>query len=105
LQRKQTFRATSLDLPLLVVFYPSGQQQKSGALTREDFMKVSIKEFDVAMDVKKKGIEFDVYEPGENGERLGDLRLTMSGLEWHNGRKHTGPKKSWKEFIAWMNEE
>lgn len=67
-------------------------------------MKVKIKRFDVEMDVKKSGIEFDVYAPGENGERLGDLQLTMSGLEWHNGKKHTGPKKTWKEFIAWMNE-
>ena len=61
-----------LDLRLPVGLYPCTQYTAGCFVGREDFMKVSIKEFDVAMDVKKKGIEFDVYEPGEDGTRLGD---------------------------------
>lgn len=34
-------------------------------------MKVSIKSFDVAMEVKNKGVEFEVYD--NDGQHLGDI--------------------------------
>lgn len=68
-------------------------------------MKVTIKSFDVAMEVKNKGIEFEVRSP--DGEHLGDVVLTKSGLVWCKGR--TDPKNgvqvNWSEFIAWMESE
>jgi hypothetical protein len=40
-------------------------------------MKAVIKSFDVGMEIKNNGIEFDVYEP--NGtERLGDCIITKT---------------------------
>lgn len=65
-------------------------------------MKVKIKSFDVGMEVKNNGIEFDVYEP--SGKRLGDLVLTKSGLIWCEGKttRQNGVKVTWKEFIGRM---
>ena len=40
-------------------------------------MQVSIKSFDIKMDVKSKGMEFEVR--GTDGTLLGDCYLTMSG--------------------------
>lgn len=66
-------------------------------------MKVSIKQFDVAMEVKNNGIEFDVYD--NDGTFRGDVIVTKSGLTWCEGRTHrkNGTKVSWNEFIEWMN--
>ena len=65
-------------------------------------MKVSIKSFDVEMDVKSKGIEFEVRDP--KGNLLGDCYLTMTGLVWCKGRtaKENGKRISWQDFIATM---
>ena len=65
-------------------------------------MKVSIKSFDVEMDVKSKGIEFEVRDP--KGKLLGDCYLTMTGLVWCRGKtaKENGKKISWPYFIATM---
>ena len=65
-------------------------------------MQVAIKSFDVKMDVKSKGIEFEVRDTG--GRLLGDCYLTMTGLIWCQGRtnKENGKKVSWKKFIEWM---
>ncbi len=68
-------------------------------------MKVTVKNFDVAMEVKNKGIEFEVHSP--DGEKhLGDVVLTKSGLVWCKGRTRAGNgiKISWKKFITWMEE-
>ena len=67
-------------------------------------MKVSIKSFDVNMDVKSKGIEFEVRDP--KGNLLGDCYLTMTGLIWCRGKtaKKNGKRISWKKFIAQMEE-
>ena len=65
-------------------------------------MKVTIKSFDVGMEVKNSGIEFDIHSPdGENF--LGDLILTKTGLIWCDGKtsRANGKKVSWQEFIAW----
>lgn len=66
-------------------------------------MKVNIKSFDVAMEVKNNGIEFEVRAP--SGTHRGDLILTRTGLEWCQGRVHRGNGVSvtWNEFINWIN--
>jgi hypothetical protein len=63
-------------------------------------MKVTIKSFDVEMEVKNNGIEFEVYSAdGEN--HLGDLILTKRNLIWCNGRtrRANGKDISWQKFI------
>ena len=66
-------------------------------------MKVKIKSFDVDMDVKAKGIEFEVRQPN-HGEQLGDCYLTMTGLTWCKGKvgKENGIKITWNEFMEIM---
>jgi hypothetical protein len=64
-------------------------------------MDVWIKEFNVDMQVRNKGIEFEVRDP--NGGHRGDLILTKAKLEWCEGRKRSGVSKTWEEFINWMN--
>jgi hypothetical protein len=65
-------------------------------------MKVSIKSFDVQMDVKNNGIEFEVYDSA--GKFLGDCIVTKKGLIWCRGKtsRKNGVKVSWQEFIDWM---
>ena len=67
-------------------------------------MKVTIKSFDVEMEVKNKGIEFEVRTP--SGQHLGDVVLTKSGLVWCNGRTDpkNGLKVSWKKFIEFTEQ-
>ena len=64
-------------------------------------MKVLIKSFDVDMDVKSKGIEFEVRSP-DNADQLGDCYLTMTGLIWCKGKtgKKKGVKMDWQELIS-----
>ncbi len=66
-------------------------------------MQVHIKEFNVEMDVKTAGIEFEVRTP-DGSIQLGDCYLTMTGLEWCKGRinKTRGVKVSWANFITIM---
>lgn len=66
-------------------------------------MPVSIKKFDVQMDVKNNGVEFDVYD--NDGTFRGDIIITKSGVIWCNGKtnRKNGVKVSWNEFIDWMN--
>ncbi len=68
-------------------------------------MKVSIKKFDVAMDVKTNGIEFDVYD--NDGTFRGDCIVTKTGITWCEGKvqRKNGVKVSWDDFIAWMNDD
>lgn len=68
-------------------------------------MKVSIKSFHVNMDVKNKGIEFDIYNNDDT--HRGDVILTKTGLIWCEGRtrRENGVSVSWDDFIEWMNEE
>jgi hypothetical protein len=69
-------------------------------------MKVKIKSFDVAMDVKSNGIEFEVRSP-DNKTQLGDCFLTMTGLVWCEGKKakKSGIKMSWTDFMEIMKSE
>ena len=69
-------------------------------------MKVTIKRFNVTMDVKNSGIEFEVRSP--NGrEHLGDLVLTKASLIWCPGRikPKDGHKMDWDTFIKMMSEK
>lgn len=67
----------------------------------EKAMKVKIKHFGIDMEVKNKGVVLDVYDT--KGKHLGDIQVTKTGLVWCNGKKATGPKATWTEFIDWMN--
>jgi hypothetical protein len=67
-------------------------------------MDVSIKSFDVAMNVKNNGIELEIREPND-GARLGDLIVTKSHLIWCAGKtkRENGKKLKWTDFIATVN--
>ena len=68
-------------------------------------MQVSIKQFNVDMSVKSKGIEFEVRSTEAAGnEFLGDCVLTMTGLTWCPGKTSAknGVKVSWEDFTAIM---
>ncbi len=66
-------------------------------------MKVAIKSFDVAMDVKNNGIELEIREP--NGDFLGDLVVTKTKLIWCEGRtqRKNGKEITWAAFRTLMN--
>jgi len=66
-------------------------------------MQVNIKQFDVAMEVKTKGVELEIRD--SSGQR-GDLLITKSKLVWCPGKTtpEHGKKLSWEKFIAMMEE-
>ena len=63
-------------------------------------MKVHVKSFDVAMEVKSKGIELEVRS-ADDQTQLGDCYITKTGLVWCKGRtfKANGVKISWADFV------
>ena len=63
-------------------------------------MKVAIKSFDVAMEVKNNGIEFEVRTPA--GEFLGDLILTKTQVIWCQGQttRANGKKMTIPQLVA-----
>lgn len=63
-------------------------------------MKVSIKKMSVEMPVKNKGIEIEVRNT--NGDHLGDLIVSKSGLIWCKGRtrRENGIRLTWQRFIS-----
>jgi hypothetical protein len=63
-------------------------------------MDVAIKSFDVAMDVKNKGVELEIREPN-NGSKLGNLVVTKGNLIWCAGKTQlaNGKKIKWTDFI------
>jgi len=65
-------------------------------------MKVAIKHFDVAMEIKNKGIEIDVSDPQD--VHIGDLLITKSRLVWCKGKTSAknGYHITWKKFIEYM---
>jgi len=66
-------------------------------------VNVSITSFHVKMEIKNKGVEFEVRHP--SGEpRFGDCIVTRTGLTWCKGqtRPENGTKRTWKQFIDWM---
>ncbi len=69
-------------------------------------MEVTIKSFDVKMEVKNKGIEFEVRAPG-NKDHLGDIVLNKTGLTWCKGKTTpaNGIKVTFAEFIKWAEQK
>ena len=61
-------------------------------------MKVSVKDFTVTMELKNKGIEFDVYDNEDN--HLGDLVVTKTKIIWCKGRTipKNGKAVNWEDF-------
>jgi hypothetical protein len=66
-------------------------------------MQVKIKSFHVGMDMKSRGIEFEVRKP-DGSAQIGDGYLTMTGLIWCPGRtaKENGVAISWADFAQIM---
>ena len=66
-------------------------------------MKVNIKKFDVKMELKTNGIEFEVRD--NNDLFLGDMIINKTGLVWCEGRttKANGVKKDWAKVIELFN--
>ncbi|ATY83830.1 hypothetical protein CVV65_01630 [Kyrpidia spormannii] len=66
-------------------------------------MRVFIKKFNVEMQIKNNGLEFEVRNSKD--EHLGDLVVTKTQLIWCEGK--TQPKNgkaiSWEDFIQYMN--
>lgn len=64
-------------------------------------MKVSIKQFNVEMDVKTNGIEFEV-RPSGGGNQIGDCYVTKTGLTWCIGKttKPNGVDIAWKDLAT-----
>jgi hypothetical protein len=64
-------------------------------------MKVSIKDLSVAMEIKNKGVELDVYSP-DGATHRGDLIVTKKGLTWCKGKARKNVAKiKWDDFIEW----
>ncbi len=68
-------------------------------------MKVNIKKFNIAMEVKNSGIEFEVHSP-DRKTHLGDLVLKNSALIWCPGQTQpaNGHKITWQDFIKFAEE-
>lgn len=66
-------------------------------------MDVSIKSFDVAMNIKNNGITLGVSYP--NGKHRGNLVITKTQLIWCEGKTKpkNGSKFHWNDFINYMN--
>jgi hypothetical protein len=67
-------------------------------------MKVWIKSFDVGMEVKNSGVEFEVYS-ADGTKHQGDFVLTKSAVIWCEGRtkRENGKRITWDKFIELMN--
>ena len=65
-------------------------------------MQISIKEFNVAMDIKTAGVELDVKDT--EGRHLGDLVVTKTRVIWCPGRTtpDNGKALNWDRFIKMM---
>jgi hypothetical protein len=65
-------------------------------------MKVTVKSFDVEMELKNNGIELEIRDPSDNF--LGDLVVTKTKLIWCKGRtsRANGKTLALNEFIKMM---
>lgn len=63
-------------------------------------MKISIKSFDVQMEVKQNDVELEVRSPN-GSEFLGDCFVTNTGLVWCPGRtnRQKGTKIRWRDLM------
>ena len=68
-------------------------------------MKIKIKSFEVEMDVKNNGVEFQVH--GNDDNFLGDFYVAKSGVTWCEGRttRENGVKIKWMDFIKLMKDQ
>ncbi|MBC6403249.1 MAG: hypothetical protein GDA35_06465 [Hyphomonadaceae bacterium] len=66
-------------------------------------MKVKIKEFAIDMDVKTKGVGFEIRD--NNDAFLGDVYITKTGLIWCKGKtnRKNGKKIPWEDFVSHMD--
>jgi hypothetical protein len=67
-------------------------------------MQVNIKDFNVKMEIKTRGVELEVCDP--DGTHHGDLVLTKTKVIWCPGRtsRPKGHTVTWKQFISLMEE-
>ena len=65
-------------------------------------MKVGIKDLAVNMEVKNKGVEFEVY--GNDDKFLGDFVVSKARLVWCPGKTNVdnGHNVNWSDFIEFM---
>ena len=63
-------------------------------------MKVSIKSFDVKMEIKNKGVEFEVRD-SKGTKHIGDCVVNKKGLIWCPGKTlpANGKQVDWNKFI------
>jgi hypothetical protein len=65
-----------------------------------DLMTIKIKELNVEMEVKNKGVEFEIRDAQDNF--LGDLIVKKSGVIWCKGKTtaKNGVEVKWADFIS-----
>jgi hypothetical protein len=65
-------------------------------------MKIEIKDLAVRMEVKNKGVEFEVYD--NDDKFLGDLVVSKAWLVWCPGKTgvDNGHHIKWSDFIEFM---
>ncbi len=65
-------------------------------------MRISIKEFNVDMEIKTAGVELDVRDT--DGSHFGDLIVTKTQVIWCRGRttRENGKSLTWDRFIRTM---
>jgi len=66
-------------------------------------VQIGIKDFAVQMEVKNRGVEFEVKDT--KGKHLGDLVITKTSVIWCKGRtgRARGKSLSWDRFIKMMS--
>ena len=68
-------------------------------------MNVSIKDFQVDMQLKNNGVELEVRSP--QNQHLGDLCIGRGTIEWCKGKTNrgNGVQKNWQQLIAFFEGE
>lgn len=66
-------------------------------------MKVTIKGWDVSMDIKNNGVEFEVG--GKDGQ-VGDFYVTKTGVTWCEGKtqRENGKHVKWEKLRKLMKD-
>ena len=66
-------------------------------------MIVKIKQFNIEMELKNKGMELEIRNT--KGDFLGDMIINKTGIIWCKGKrgKDNGVQKNWEEIIALWN--
>ena len=80
--------------------------EKAHIENKEDIlMEVVITDLGIPLEVKTRGIDFEVRD--NSGSLLGHLKLTSTKLEWRNRGIHRGNgiEIEWEDFIELMNDQ